>query len=295
MNNLEEMAGVLERSGRYRVLRRLVVEENLAADDGSPTKLGVFIDIESTGLDYKNCEIIEIALLPFNYTLDGRIFSLEPIVHYLNEPSTLLPTEITAITGLTDDMLRGHKLDLGEIEACASRASLVIAHNAAFDRPFAERLSPIFASKPWACTMSDVPWKEEGFEGRRLSDLLSAFSYFFDAHRADDDCAAGVGLLTMVLPKSGCTVFERLLGTARQSSTRIFALNAPFDSKDILKKRGYRWNVEASFGPRAWWREVADNNLQAELNYLRSEIYLAPVELPVVHITALQRYSARIG
>ena len=39
---------------------------------------------------------------------------------------------------------------------------LVIAHNAAFDRPFLERRLPIFAEKHWACSRFDVDWKASG-------------------------------------------------------------------------------------------------------------------------------------
>lgn len=51
--------------------------------------------------------------------------------------------------------------------------AIVIAHNAAFDRPFCERIWPIFAAKPWACSLREVGWKAEGFEGTKLRDIAA--------------------------------------------------------------------------------------------------------------------------
>ena len=253
----------------------------------------MFLDVESTGLDIRDSEIIELAITPFEYGMDGRIISVGQPLHQFNEPADTLTPEIAAITGLTDELLAGHRLDIPAIEAFVERADFLLAHNAAFDRPFVERISSIFAAKPWGCTMCDVPWSGEGFEGRRLSDLLSGFHYFFDAHRAVDDCEAGIALLTMKLPKSGDRVLIRILKAARQPTWRIFADAAPFETKDVLKRRGYKWNGDRAMGPRAWWKDVPSNLVDTEVDFLRSEIFRSPVQLPMVEITAFQRYSIR--
>ncbi|MBY0305089.1 MAG: hypothetical protein K2W86_08085 [Sphingomonas sp.] len=130
-------------------------------------------------------------------------------------------------------------------------------------------------------------------EGRRLSELLSGFNYFFDAHRAVDDCEAGIALLTMKLPKSGERVLSSVLKTARQPTWRIFADAAPFEMKDVLKHRGYKWNADRALGPRAWWKEVPSDLIDAEVDFLQSEIFRSPVHLPMFEITAFQRYSMR--
>lgn len=291
--HLEDMARQLEESGDYRVLRRLRLEDCVEAGDGTRTRTGMFLDVESTGLDVHSSEIIELAITPFEYDSRARIVSVGQSLHQFNEPADPIPSEITAITGLTDEMVAGHRLDTAAIEAFVERADILLAHNAAFDRPFVERLAPIFASKPWACTMCDVAWKSEGIEGRRLSDLLSGFCYFFAAHRAVDDCRAGIALLTMTLPKSGERVLNQVLKTARQPTWRVFAESAPFETKDVLKRRGYRWNADHAQGPRAWWKDLASEAIDAEIDFLRSEVFRAPVEIPTFEITAFQRYSAR--
>ncbi len=292
---LEDLARRLEASGNFRVLRRLKLSECIEPSDGVQTRTGMFLDVESTGLDIRASEIIELAIIPFEYDVDGRIVSVGQPLHQLNEPANPIPSEIAAITGLTDQLLAGHRLDIPALEAFVERANILFAHNAAFDRPIVERISPIFSVKPWACTMCDVPWKEEGVEGRRLSELLSGFKYFFEAHRAVDDCEAGIALLTMSLPKSGERVLSRVLKSARQPTWRIFADAAPFEAKDLLKVRGYKWNADRALGPRAWWIEVPSDLIDAEVDFLQSDIFRSPVQLPMFEITAFQRYSMRLS
>ncbi len=69
-------------------------------------------------------------------------------------------------------------------------AVLVIAHNAGFDRRFLEKLAPGFALKAWACSQSQIDWEGEGIEGTRLSYLVAGAGYFYDKHRAVNDCLA---------------------------------------------------------------------------------------------------------
>lgn len=72
---------------------------------------------------------------------------------------------------------------------------------------------------------------------------VSLSGFFYDSHRAAHDCAAGIALLNSVLAKSGERAMARLLQTARPPIWRIWAEGAPFGLKDILKARGFRWNV----------------------------------------------------
>ncbi|MDC7812809.1 3'-5' exonuclease [Sphingomonas koreensis] len=292
---LEAAARQLEASGRYRVLRRLDLGACLTDRDGSQTRLGMFLDIESTGLDPLTCEPIELAILPFEYQLDGAIVAIHPPFHQFNEPSNPIPPQITRITGISNELVAGHRIDPAAVASFIDDAAIVVAHNAAFDRPIAERISPAFVAKPWACTMSDVDWKVEGVEGRRLGELLGAFGLFFDAHRALDDCEAGMALLAQTAPRSGRRVLEILLATARKACWRIFALEAPYDARETLRQRGYRWNAIPEFGPRSWWIDLEMKRVEPELQYLENEIFERPLNLPMREITAYDRYSIRMS
>lgn len=291
--DLEAAAQALEASGNYRVLRRLVPRSVIESADGSETRSGLFVDVETTGLDPARDEIIELAMVPFTYGVDGRIFEVREPFQKLREPSRPIPAEITALTGITDAMVAGKSIDPEEVAEFAKDASLIVAHNAVFDRRFLERLSPVFVGKPWACSMTQVDWSSEGYEGVKLAYLAMGAGFFYERHRATQDCLAAIEVLAARLPKSGVPAMARLLETARRSTWRIWAENSPFDAKDRLKARGYRWNGDNPAHPRAWYVDVAENEREAELEFLRTEIFRREVELPMRKISALERFSDR--
>ncbi len=164
----------------------------------------------------------------------------------------------------------------GSRDEVASSSALVIAHNASFDRKFAERLCEVFKTKAWACSMSQVDWLASGFQGTRLSYLAADAGFFYEQHRAVDDCQAAMALLATPLP-NGTLPLAQLLERARQPTLRIWAEHSPFELKDRLKARGYRWNADATLAPRAWYIDVDEATHQAEIEFLRKEIYLREV------------------
>jgi len=179
--------------------------------------------------------------------------------------------------------------DVGFIES----ADLIIAHNASFDRRFLERFCPAFAHKPWACSNSQIDWKGEGFEGTRLSYLVAGAGYFYGRHRALNDCYAAIELLATQLPRSGALVMASLLERARVPTWRIWASHAPYDLKDTLKARGYKWNGDGHGPRRAWFIDVLDNEKTAELHFLETEIYRGEVDISTKRIDAFDRFSDR--
>jgi DNA polymerase III subunit epsilon len=291
--SLDAMAIALEETGDYRVLRRLAPPRSSPPPDGVPTRLGLFVDVETTGLDPARDEIIELAMAPFTYGLDGKIFGIGQPFNRLRQPSKPIPPEITALTGIDNEMVAGQTIDSAEISAFAAPAALVIAHNASFDRRFLERVCDTFTTKPWACSMTQIDWAREGHEGIKLSYLANAAGFFYDRHRAIHDCFAAIELLARPLPRSGTLAMARLLDEARKPTWRIWAENSPFDLKDALKARGYRWNAEGSASPRAWYIDVVDAAREPELAFLKAEIYQREIDLRVRRIDAHDRFSDR--
>jgi DNA polymerase III subunit epsilon len=291
----EELARTLDETGDYCVLRRLKIRPHVNPPDGTETKLAIMLDLETTGLDPHQNEIIELAMVPFRYSSDGQIFEILEPFDALQEPSSgSIPEEITRITGITDDMVRGRNIDVDTVTKVAGPAALIIAHNAEFDRKFAEKSFEVFSTKPWACSMTQIPWKEELFDGVKLEYLAMKSGFFYDAHRAVIDCHAGIELLARPLPQSGNLALQVLLGEARKAICRVWAEGSPFDFKDILKARGYRWSNGNDGNPRSWYRDVPKDYLDEELSYLRKEIYQREIDVPVVQITAFDRFSARV-
>jgi DNA polymerase-3 subunit epsilon len=292
--DLEAMAATLKASGRYRVLRRVEPCPSVEPPPATRTRLGLLLDLEATGLDPEQDEIIEWVMLPFTYGLDGTLYGVGEAFSRLRQPSRPIPPAVTELTGINNAMVAGQRIEPEEVAAFAAPAALVIAHNARFDRRFAERFWAGFAGKPRVCSMDGVDWAAEGFEGTRLGYLAMRCGLFFDGHRAVHDCQATLAILARPLPWSGTLALAALLDSARQASWRIWVADAPFERKDRLKARGYRWNGEATArNPRAWYRDVAEAEREAELAFLHEAVYGRAVDLPMQRITAQDRYSER--
>jgi DNA polymerase-3 subunit epsilon len=290
---LERMAALLQSSGRYRILRRLEPRTVYHAQDGTQTRRAVFIDLETTGLDPATDEIIEMAMVPFDFSPDGRIFSVHESFSRLRDPGRPIPAAVAAINGIKDEMVAGRSIDPAEVEAFLGEAVVVIAHNAGFDRRFAERLCGAFAGLAWACSWSEIPWAEEGFtDGTKLGQLAAACGFFYDGHRASHDCFAGLELLSRVLPRSGRRGLDVLLESARAPRWRIRAVAAPFEPRETLKRRGYRWDPGEDGRTRAWFVDVPDGALDAERSFLLREIYRRDdVDIDARRVDAFDRYS----
>ncbi len=291
---LEELAAKLGESPDYRILRRIKPRASLGIPITADLRQGLFLDVETTGLDPMNDEIIQLAMVRFTYSLDGKICDVSEPFDQLRQPSRPIPPEITNLTGLSDAIVLGHQIDPAKVSAFSEKADLVIAHNAAFDRQFVEKLFPFFTVKPWACSMAEIGWREEGIETTKLAYLAMEFGFFYERHRAVNDCWAAIEILGQPLPKSGIPVLTNLLENARKPTWRIWAEDSPFESKDILKARGYRWNPDAGKQPRGWYIEVAEAQRENEERFLKSEIYGRDLPLKSLPLNAYNRYSGRI-
>ena len=285
----------LEATGDSRIIGRFTPVASYCAPNEATKRIGIFLDTETTGLDVDTDKIIELAMVPFEFDASGNIYRLLPDYNGFNDPGMPIPEIARQITGITDDMVQGQSIDVAAVKKLLSGAALVIAHNARFDRPFCEALLDEFKDISWACSIADVNWQEEGIEGVKLEFLAYKFGFFCEGHRATIDCQAGIEILSRPLPLSGERVVKRLLEHARLTEVRLWAEGAPFEKKDDLKKRGYRWSSGEKGKRKAWYKDLQEDQLESEMHYLNTHIYSREVaELPMDRITALLRYSSRV-
>ncbi|MGY5809989.1 3'-5' exonuclease [Rhizobium sp. LEGMi198b] len=287
----DEMIRALEGSGEYRILRKLPQRDIATVPRAGFQNVGIVLDTETTGLDHRTCEIIELGLIAFTFDEEGKIGDLIGTYGGLQQPTAPIPPEVTRLTGITDEMVDGKIIDMRAVKDLVVPADLIIAHNAGFDRPFYEAFSPVFANKAWACSVSEIDWSARGFEGTKLGYLIGQAGYFHTGHRAVDDCFA----LLEVLDRGegeGAAPFAELFRSSRRSRARIYAEHSPFDMKDVLKARGYRWSDGSDGRPKSWWIEVAEDGVEDELCYLRSEIYRwDEADPPIQRLTAFDRFK----
>ena len=289
----ESLARRLEATGGYKILRRLVPRTPTPAPALYTGKIGIILDFETTGLDPAKDEIIEVAMVKFRYSEMDEVTGVSGIFQSFNEPSISIPTLVTDLTGITFEMVAGHRIDRAALDAFVADANIVIAHNAAFDRKFAERLLPIFEHKHWACTQTEIDWRKYGFGSAKLGYLLADIGYFHNAHRAIDDCHALIEILAHPLAATAQSAFAELIECARRTTVRVWAQRSPFDLKDMLKARGYRWNDGSDGRPKSWFIDVDEDTRDAELSYLKKEIYQREIDIECRAMTALDRFSNR--
>jgi DNA polymerase-3 subunit epsilon len=289
----EDLARRLEATGNYKILRRLSPQQPIATPAGYGGKVGIIVDLETTGLDANKDEIIEVAMVKFGYSNSDQVTGVSSIFQAFNQPAAPIPAEIVALTGITDAMVTGHKIDATALEGFVADANIIIAHNAAFDRKFAEVSWSFFEHKNWACSAAGVEWQKYGFGGVKLPYLLTQSGFFHDAHRALDDCHATLEILSRELPGTSTTALAVLLNRARRKTFRIWAESAPFELKDVLKRRSYRWNDGTDGRLRSWHIDVDEDKLDVEVQFLRREIYQREIHIDCREITALDRFSIR--
>lgn len=291
----EVLARALEAHPDYRVLRRLVPRLQWPNVPGALRLRVVVLDTETTGLDATKDKIIELAMLRLEVDLaTGLPVGDVEVFDELEDPGMPIPPEVRALTGISDADVAGKRLDAQRVAAMLDGVDLVIAHNAGFDRPFCEARFAGFQDIAWACSFADMDWKAQGRSSQKLESLTLELGLFYDAHRAEMDCHALLAVLTAPLPKEPSShALATLIAASRQPAYRLSATGAPFESKDLLKARGYRWNGEQ----RVWQTRIgSDAELEAELQWLREQVYGARrASVALEQTDALVRYSKRSG
>ena len=291
---LDTLAARLTAHPDYRVLRRLDTARQRPALAGPTVRRAAIVDTETTGTDAATDKVIELAIVVFEYChVSGTVGRVLDTYDGLEDPGIPIPPASTAIHGITDAMVAGQRIDDARVAGLLEPVGLVIAHNAGFDRKFLERRLPVFATLPWGCSWLEVPWSDAGITSSKLEYLAYRYGFFYDGHRAEADCRALLEVLSQPFGETGGTALKVLLDSARAPSFRLWANNSPFETKDVLRKRGYWWDATR----RCWSCEVRSQaRVQEELAWLRDAVYAGKsVAIEQDEFDAKTRYSGRDG
>ena len=296
--NFDEMADKLSAHPDFKVKRRLVPILDFGPGSGAPTKRVLILDTETTGLDWRAENIIELAMLSVAVDMQtGQPVGVVEVYEDFEDPGRPIPAEIVKLTGITPQDVKGQKLNEAQIIDMVQRADLIVAHNAGFDRPFVENRLEVFEHKAWACSFAGINWKAQGLGSAKLEFLCSELGWFYDAHRAQVDCHALLRVLSSPLkaqpddmPSTG---LQQLFKSAEQARTVVKAFGSPFETKDKLKARGYRWDAEA----KVWFTAVKSvEALEAEADWLKSQVYGGrAARIGLETQDALVQFSSRSG
>jgi DNA polymerase-3 subunit epsilon len=290
--DIDHATRVLEAHADYRVLRRLHIgEAHTFAENASGEPCGrlAVIDTETTGLKAElGDRIIDLAIATCEYGREsGRLYRVVDRYESLEDPEAPIPPEITRLTGITDAMVRGQRIDEAGVARVMDRVGLVICHNARFDRAFLEARYPAFADRHFACSLDEVPWDRWNMKSSKLDYLGFRFGLFHEGHRARADVDLLLALLAQTVPDGEESILAVLLASARAPSWRVHAVSLPIANKDYAAARGYRWNDGKFNTLKAWWIETRDE--PAEREFLAGLGCRSP---HVVRETARERYRS---
>ncbi|NYI23986.1 hypothetical protein [Sphingobium indicum] len=92
-------------------------------------------------------------------------------------------------------------------------------------------------------------------------------------------------LLAHGLP-DGETILAKLIACSEKPTYRANAIDAPFEAKERLKARGYRWDSVLRF----WWKAIAEADKEAEEARLLSDVYVGHGSPAFLTVTAMERH-----
>jgi len=224
--------------------------------------IGIIVDVETTGLDAAKDEIIEVGLLRFVVDREQQA-SIAGIYGGLQQASKPLPDEIIKLTGLRDELLQGQSIDWELVRTWLGEASVVVAHNMPFDRAFLLGRPELAELKlHWACSQRHIDWASKGYGSEKLNYLAADHGFINPfAHRAVFDCATTFRLVAPYM--------RELVERSYEPHFRLFAVGSPFETKDILRQRRFRWDAEK----RCWYKDLLQSDLAGEKSFLCEKVY----------------------
>ena len=68
----------------------------------------------------------------------------------------------------------------------------------------------------------------------------------------------------------------------------MIASQSPFESKDQLRLRNYRWDAQNKY----WSKEIDQDSLQDELKWLEEVVYIGPFKGRYIEIQPVDHFKA---
>jgi DNA polymerase-3 subunit epsilon len=248
------------------------------------------LDLETTGLDPKNGEIIQIGILSVLVNQEaGGIIRVLDSYEGLAEPKEQLQPKVVEVTGLTNDMLRGQRIDWPKVLHLLNRTDIAICHNSTFDRQYLECAAPAEIQErvkqlAFGCTLNGINWTARGFQSRKLVDLNRRIGYIYNAHNALNDCKATLNLLVAV-PGA----LEELMNDVHEPKALLCALGTDYNQSDLLRKQNFNWSPEA----HGWCKYLSSAQVPVYQQWLTTRLERCYIGI-VPGVTAEDRYSPRV-
>jgi len=189
----------------------------------------VVFDIETTGLSALNCHITEIGAVRIK---GGQIIDE---MNIFADPGEHIPENITELTGITDEMVKGAPSQLEAVKQFLdfAKGSMLIAHNANFDISFIRKVcedNKIPFENTYLDTVALSRYVNPDLKKHKLNTIADYYKLGdFNHHRASDDAK----MLAAIFAKMS----EKLIS---EGINTVSAANAAMgESADPKKLRPY--------------------------------------------------------
>jgi DNA polymerase-3 subunit epsilon len=275
----------LSKNGKTVTLNKFLSLEKPRRERSADDKLGLILDVETTGLSCTHDRVIQLAFRPFY--VNSTSFEVTGIAKktvILNDPGEPLREEITRLTGLSDKDLSGHSIDWEWVKGALERPDFIICHNAKFDRGFVENeiaragLSHSEGAV-WCCSINEIDWLSFCRPSKALEVLCAWSGFFYDSHDAGNDIDALLHLLRKEKR------LKELFENGSNPEQRVFAVNFPRDQNHELKRRWYKWDPSVNM----WWKGFKNKvDANSELSWMAENFNIEP---QIFELDPKYRYS----
>lgn len=225
------------------------------------------LDLETTGLDLATDHIVEISYVIVDTAAKRPLHAASYLVY---EPNVMgvdpVKPEITAINGITNDMLRQYgEHPEGVFTTMASEfkrygVEYLVGHNAInFDKPMLARVWPKVTEWPWLDTRADVEYPPS-MTSMRLGHLAAEHGFLnHHAHTGLSD------VLTM-LKILGQYDIDKVIERSKTPWVVVRAF-ASFDQKELAKAQRYRWQEPGNGKSydKCWVKIVKQDQVEKEI------------------------------
>lgn len=183
----------------------------------------VFVDIETTGVSWKNARIIEVAAIRYE---NGKITQE---FQTLINPATYLPEYISSITGISNDDLidQPYFEDIAQQLLDICQDAIFVAHNVRFDYSFIKNQLEACGHNFNPDLLCTVRVSRALFPAQRRHNLDSIIKThkleMSGRHRAYDDAKALIAFCQIAYQKCGAEAFD--LAIAKQLKRRSLPPN----------------------------------------------------------------------
>lgn len=220
------------------------------------------LDLETTGLDLKEDQIVELAWV---ITPVGHLRPLVARSEIMRWPHLReIPERVSKINGLTTETVNLHgKCATAVVAEFLSdlvkyECKTLVAHNGEnFDRPMLSRVCPIPDGIHWIDSRADVPYPED-FTSRRLGHLAAEYGFVNPfPHTALSDVFTMLRILFQ-------HDFPTVLARSKEPWVTLRAV-VSFDDRQKAKDLRYSWEKagEQTY-PKCWVKRVKAGDVERE-------------------------------